>query len=72
MSDFEKQVLSELAELRTQMKTLIGNGHPGRIQQIEARMERHEVFLQRAGGIATALVVLITLVHLGIDFLRLR
>jgi len=72
MSDFEKLVLSELAELRAQMRTLIGNGQPGRIQQMEERMERHEAFLQRAGGIGSALVILITLVHLSLDYLRWR
>jgi hypothetical protein len=72
MNDFEKQVLSDLTELRTQMKALLGNGTPGRMQQLEQRVERHEAFVQRAGGVGTGLATLLTLVHLTIDYLRLR
>jgi hypothetical protein len=72
MIDFEKQVLSDLSELKTQMRQLLGNGQPGRVQQLEARVEQHERFVQRAGGIGAALAALLTMVHLAIDYMRLR
>ncbi len=72
MNDFERQVLSDLSELKAQMKALVGNGNPGRVQQLEERVERHEEFVQRAGGIGAALAALLTLMHLGIDWLRVR
>lgn len=72
MNDFERQVLSDLAELKAQMRSLLGNGRAGRISEIEQRVERHEGFIQRAGGIGAALAALLTLVHLGIDYLRVR
>jgi hypothetical protein len=72
MIDFEKQVLSDLSELKTQMRQLLGNGQPGRVQQLEARVEQHERFVQRAGGIGAALAALLTMVHLAIDYMRMR
>ncbi|MFB3815892.1 MAG: hypothetical protein ACE14L_17450 [Terriglobales bacterium] len=72
MNDFEKQVLSDLAELKTQMRALLGNGSPGRMRQLEERVERHEQFVQRSGGIGAALATLLTLVHVAIDWLRIK
>lgn len=72
MIDFEKQVLSDLSELKTQMKQLLGNGQPGRVQQLEARVAQHERFVQRAGGVGAGLAALLTMVHLAIDYMRLR
>jgi hypothetical protein len=72
MTDFEKQVLSELAELKTQMKLILGNGNPGRMQQLEDRVTRHEAFVQRAGGVGAALAMLLTMVHVAIDYMRMR
>jgi len=60
------------AELKTDMRWLVGNGSPGRLQELEARVEHHEAILQRALGIGAAAGVLLTLVHLGIDYLRLH
>ena len=72
MTEFERQVLSDLTELKTQMRSLVGNGQPGRVSELESRVERHEAFIQRAGGIGAALAGLMTVVHLGIDYLRIR
>jgi len=72
MTEFESTVLSDLAELKTHMRWLIGNGKPGRLQELEARVEQHEAALQRGLGIGAALGVLLTLVHLGIDYMRLN
>jgi hypothetical protein len=72
MTDFEKQVLSDLAELKTQMKLLLGNGQPGRMQQLEDRVARHETFVQRTGGLGAGLAMLLTMIQLLIAYMRLR
>jgi len=72
LTDFEERVLSDLAELKANMRWIIGNGNPGKIQELEERVERHEAYLQRFAGIATAVGALLTLFHLAIDYLRLR
>lgn len=72
LTDFEAKVLSELAELKANMRWIIGNGNQGKMQEIEERVERHEAYLQRFTGIAAAVGCLVTAVHLAIDFLRLR
>ena len=71
MTEFEKQVLEDLTELKTEMRSLVGNGQPGRLQRLEERVARHETFVQRAGGVGVALAALLTLVHLAIDYLRM-
>jgi hypothetical protein len=72
LTEFEQQVLSDLASLKADMRWLVGNGNQGKFQELEQRVEAHEAYLQRATGIATALASLITLFHLAIDFLRFR
>lgn len=72
MTDFEKSVLADLAELKADMHWLVGNGNPGCIHELAERVERHERYIQRAGGVAAGLAGLITLVHAGIDYLRLH
>ena len=72
MTDFETQVLAELVALKTQMHLLLGNGQPGRLREVELRVERHEAFVQRAGGLGALLGTVLTLIHLGVDYLRLR
>jgi hypothetical protein len=42
MTEFEGQVLAELSVLQSQMKQLLGVGQPGRLTELEARVERHE------------------------------
>jgi hypothetical protein len=41
MSDFERKVLSDLAELKAHMRWVVGNGNEGKIQELEARVQRH-------------------------------
>ena len=41
MTEFEGQVLADLRVLKSQMEQLMGIGQPGRIAQIEERVERH-------------------------------
>jgi hypothetical protein len=72
LTEFEERVLSDLAELKANMKWIIGNGNQGKIQEIEERVDKHEAYLQRFTGIATAVAGLITVFHLAIDLLRFR
>ncbi len=72
MTEFEERVLNDLAELKAHMRWLIGDGNQGRVQELEQRVGRHEAVLQRAIGIGAASSVLLTLVHIGIDYLRLH
>jgi hypothetical protein len=72
MTDFERQVLADLATLKSEMRSLMGNGQPGRLNKLEKRVEAHEVSLQRARGVGVALGGALTLVHLGIDWLKLH
>jgi hypothetical protein len=70
MTEFEKQVLEDLAELKAHMRSLVGNGQPGRVQELEVRVQKHEAFVQRAGGLGAALAALATVVHFALDYLR--
>ncbi len=72
MTDFEKQVLSDLAELKANMRWLIGNGSPGVIAELTEQVAAHDRLLQRARGVGAVVVALLTLIHLGIDYLRMR
>jgi hypothetical protein len=70
MTEYEGQVLAELRVLQSQMKQLLGVGQPGRLTQLEERVERHEQSVQRMKGLAGAFAGMLTLVHLAIDFVR--
>ncbi len=72
LTEFEERVLSDLASLKADMRWIVGNGNPGKIQELEGRVDRHEAYLQRFTGVATAVGVLLTLFHIAIDYLRLR
>ncbi len=66
MTDFESQVLQELSVLKMQMQQLMGIGQPGRLNQLEARVESHERSMQRLKGVGVAFGGLLTLMHLAI------
>lgn len=70
MTDFESNVLSDLAALKSQMGALIGLGQPGRITTLERRLEKHELYLQRMKGLVGAFFVLLTATHILVDYLR--
>lgn len=72
MTSFEQRVLEDLAELRTDMKWLVGDGTNGRFQELETRVQKHEAFVQKAGGIGTLIAGLLTVLHVGIDYLKLH
>jgi len=72
MTDFEERVLRDLSELKANMRWLIGTGNEGKMQDIEERVQKHEAYLQRLGGIGAAFGVLLTLIHLAIDYLKVQ
>ena len=70
MTDFEKQVLSDLSELKTHMSWLVGDGKPGWIDELSARVDQHEAVLQHVRGIGMGLAGLLTFIHLAIDYVK--
>ena len=54
------------------LEVMGGYYNQGKMQEIEERVERHEAYLQRFAGVATAVGALVTLFHVAIDFLRMR
>jgi hypothetical protein len=68
MTDFESQVLQELSVLKTQMQQLLGIGQPGRLHQLESRVESHERSVQRLKGVGAAFGGLLTLLHIVIAY----
>jgi hypothetical protein len=72
MTDFESQVLQELSVLKTQMQQLLGIGQPGRLHQLEARVDSHERSVQRLKGVGAAFGGLLTLIHIMIAYLTER
>jgi hypothetical protein len=66
------RVVLSLNELKTNMHWLVGNGKPGWIHELAARVDRHEATLQHARGMTAALAGLLTLVHLAVDYLKWR
>jgi hypothetical protein len=70
MTEFEGQILADLSVLKSQMKQLMGIGQPGRLAQLEERVERHERSVQRMKGLMGAVSGLLTVVHLAIDYFR--
>jgi hypothetical protein len=72
MTDFESQVLQELSMLKTQMQQLLGIGQPGRLQQLEARVDSHERAVQRLRGVGAAFGGVLTFLHLAIAYFTER
>lgn len=69
MTDFESQVLQELSTLKAQMQQLLGIGQPGRLNQLEARVDAHERSVQRLKGLSAAFGGMLTVAHLAIAYL---
>jgi hypothetical protein len=72
MTDFEGQVLQELSALKTQMQQLMGIGQPGRLHQLEARVESHERSVQKLKGVGAAFGAVMTVVQLALAFFARR
>ncbi|NYF78577.1 hypothetical protein [Granulicella arctica] len=72
MTEFEAQALADLSVLKSQMQQLMGIGQPGRIDQLEARVQHHERSLQRLKGLSAAFGSALTILHLTISYLAGR
>lgn len=70
MTEFEGQVLADLSVLKSQMQQVMGIGQPGRLTQLEERVERHERSVQRMKGLFTAVGGLVTMVQVVVDYFR--
>ena len=70
MTEFEGQILADMSVLKSQMKQLLGIGQPGRLAQLEERVEMHERSVQRMKGLMGAVGGLLTVIHLAIDYFR--
>jgi hypothetical protein len=70
MTEFEGQILADLSVLKSQMKQLMGIGQPGRLAQLEERVEQHERSVQRIKGLIGAGGALLAMFHLAIDYFR--
>jgi hypothetical protein len=70
MTEFEGQILADLSVLKSQMKQLMGIGQPGRLAQLEERVEQHEQSVQRIKGLIGAGGALLAMFHLAIDYFR--
>ena len=70
MTEFEGQVLADLSVLKNQMNQLFGVGQPGRLTQLEERVELHERSLQRIKGLVGAVGGVLTAFHVAIDYFR--
>lgn len=69
MTDFEQKVLEDLSGLKVQMHQLMGIGQPGRLQQLEGRVDCHERNLQRIKGLAGAFGGALALVQMLMAYL---
>ena len=70
MTEFEGQVLADLSVLKNQINQLLGIGQPGRLTQLEERVEQHERSVQRMKGLVGAVGGVLTALHVAIDYLR--
>lgn len=69
MTDFEQKVLEDLSGLKVQMHQLMGIGQPGRLQQLEGRVDCHERNMQRMKGLMGAVGGALTFVHVASAYL---
>ena len=69
MTDFEQKVLEDLSGLKVQMHQLMGIGQPGRLQQLEGRVDCHERNMQRMKGLMAAAGGALTLAHAALSYL---
>jgi hypothetical protein len=70
VTEFEGQVLADLSVLKNQMEHLLGIGQPGRLTQLEDRVEQHERSVQRIKGLLGAGGAVLAMFHMAIDYFR--
>jgi hypothetical protein len=66
----QRVIVADLCVLKSQMKSLMGIGQPGRLTLLEERVERHERSVQRLKGLAGAAGGLVAVFHLAIEYFR--
>jgi len=49
---FKLHVMECLGELRADMKSIVGNGQPGRLNKLENKVNRHDLYIAGAMGAA--------------------
>lgn len=69
MNDFEKQVITDLSALKSQMHQLMGIGQPGRLVHLEERVSRNEQHVQKMKGLVAAFGTALTFIHFAINYL---
>ena len=52
-----------IATLESQMQSLVGNGQPGRVRELENVVKNHQRLIWMGMGIVVALQVLLVLLH---------
>jgi hypothetical protein len=67
---FEDVVIADLSVLKNQMEHLLGIGQPGRLTQLEDRVEQHERSVQRIKGLLGAGGAVLAMFHMAIDYFR--
>ncbi len=50
------------------MRWIVGNGNEGKMQELEARVQKQEATLQRLVGVGAAVAGLLTLMQVGRRF----
>ncbi len=70
MTQFEERVLTDLAELKARMRWLVGDGNEGKLHEIETRMQKHDASLQRMAGVGGTVGVVLTILHVALDYLK--
>ena len=69
MTEFESKVLQELSVLKSQMQQLLGIGQPGRLNQLEARVDCHERSVQRLKGLGAAFGALVMISQMALGWI---
>lgn len=66
---FQQQVIADLSEVKADIKSLIGNGQPGRVGRLEDKVSSHDKIINRLIG---GLLVINSLLGFGYLFLKSR
>jgi hypothetical protein len=69
MTDFEGQVLGDLQVLKAQMEQIMGIGQPGRLHNLEDRLNETETAIQKMRGVVAAFGAVVTMLHVAISYI---
>jgi hypothetical protein len=56
---FKLHVMECLGELRADMKSIVGNGQPGRLNKLEDKVNKHDLYIAGAVGAAVLLTYIL-------------